>query len=283
MISLVEVVSPAHAVVGSSDSSLALVPLPPHGTNASDLFSPRARFPQKCSVAPVLALSFNPTALALFASAQTTVLVWDVVKQAKLASCRLSSPDSALAGAWLLPTLAASAGSGCGVSFWDTRAGARKVHWVKVARDNLYFVARGENGVFCGGGDGVVHHVDVRNNLHEELRFGDFGAIVGMNTSAGGDQVVVVFETGDVRVAAKNALVVEFSGVGMAAKSRIGCAVDKEMVALGTEDGKVMVWKNGDRMESLEFGLLAVLGLEFCGDDIVAVDEHALGRWAKRT
>lgn len=303
-------VSPAYAIVGNTDSSLALVLFNGgsegqlgllellsildtqisgparedslrnllkvdqlgasrggHKIDQEDMviqkFDPNRPFPKKCLSTAVVDVSFNGT---LFAAAGSTVLTWDVIKQTRTAVARLSAPDLAAACSWLLPQLAVSAGAACGVSFWDTRVGTKKVHLVKVAKDNLYALKAAENGVYAAGADGKVYQIDLRALKKEEIDFGDLGAVVGM---ASGDQLAVVFESGAVRMAANGVREATFCGEGMGAKSRVGCATEDLVVAVGQENGVVKVWKGEDKGREIVVGTLAVPCLEFWDGDLV--------------
>lgn len=226
--------------------------------------NPLLYFSKKCSASPCFDVAFHH---ALFAAAGSTVLVWDVARQTRTTVASVSASDSALACAWLLPHLAVSAGSGCGVSFWDARAGAKKVHFAKLASDNLYSLVGAENGVYAAGADGKVHFADLRKQNHEITDFGNLGAVVGMDV---GTSLGVVFESGSVRVAAKNGEV-DFCGSVPAAKTKVGCAWGSGLAVGG--DG-VRVFRDGvvEEVEVAETG--QVVGLEAVEDGWVCCGTH---------
>lgn len=301
MLSALALVLPSHAVVGTSESSLALVHL--QGGEARDWEGPVKRpsdqpgrippeslqfytqktpFSKKCSSSAVHDLAFNGA--TVFAAAGSTVLAWDVVRAQRTSVARPAAPDLAVACAWLTPHCAVSAGAACAVSFWDTRAGARAVHLAKVARDNLYALGAAENGVYAAGADGKVQFVDLRREVHDELDFGDFGSVVGMDTEEAA--VVVVFENGAVRKGATGAEEASFCAETVAAKSRVGCAVRGQagekggFLAVGSEDGVVRFW-DGPRFLDFCLGQLGetVPCLEFSGEHLVGTAGEAVWRW----
>lgn len=312
MLSALAVVLPSHAVVGTTESSLALVLLEdtlqdaqfaqsnpsqsgphlrylpkarqnyiggnedsPGPTSPLQFYAPKSYFSKKCSSLAVLDVSFCDATSTVFAAAGSTVLTWDVIKAQRTAVSRPSAPDLAAACAWLSPHCAVSAGAACAVSFWDTRAGARAVHLAKVARDNLYALGAAENGIYAGGADGKVQFVDLRNEVHEELDFGRHGAVVGMDT----EELAVVFEDGAVRMAANGAREASFCSGAVAAKSRVGCALLEGTVAVGSENGVVRLWRNGILGE-IDVQL-AVSCLEFWDDDLVGTAGECLWRWSQ--
>lgn len=155
----------------------------------------------KCSHTPVNSVSaLNQRILA---TSGLSASIWDAVEKSRLR--HFSTSDALYCAQWITPDLIAVAGNACAVSLYDIRIhNLTPIMSQTVAQDNLYAMCVDQGTVFCGGADGNMYKMDLRNELLEKWELPRKDAILDMKMSgrsggsSGGRSVVALTESGTI-------------------------------------------------------------------------------------
>lgn len=150
----------------------------------------------KCSHSPVSSLTTAEN--HVLATSGLSASLWNVVKRTRVR--HFSSLDIANCADFVTPQLLAVAGNACHLSLFDVRSNSSSaVLSKKIASDNLYGLGVDGPVVYCGGADGDIYKVDLRNQTRETWKLWRKDAILDLKVAPGDiSGVMVSTESGKV-------------------------------------------------------------------------------------
>lgn len=197
----------------------------------------------KCSHSPVLSLISLEQQVA--AASGLSVSLWDAVSRARLRHLSTVGPTNCVE--FVTSNLVAAAGDECQLSLFDVRSPSQNPSLAqKIALDNLYAMAVDDCSVFCGGADGNIYRIDLRNQVKDTWELPEKDAILDLKID-GARNVVAVTESGAVRcIGQQGHHYIFLKSVGESFSHRIKCDVKPTShggaVACGGELGLVSVF-----------------------------------------
>lgn len=195
-------VSESFVVAGDSESRLSVLQVDWQSTLS---VSPTKPHWKRTGLKPVASLGkCSHSAISSVVSLDKHILaasglsasIWDAVSRARLRYYTTS--DSVNCAEYITSSLVAIAGDACTLSIFDTRnhnLAPSMAH--KIARDNLYGMAVDGASIFCGGADGNVYKMDLRNQLLETWELPHRDAIIDLKV-ASSDHVLALTESGTI-------------------------------------------------------------------------------------
>lgn len=258
-------ISPRFVIAGNSESSLSLrqydlsdstaVVSPPDSSSWPPTLDP-ATFPLfglkssvllgKCSHSSVSSLSAAEN--HVLATSGSSASLWDVVARARLR--HFSTLDVANCADFITPDLLAVAGNACQLSLFDVRShSSSAVFSKKIASDNLYGLAVDGLVVYCGGADGDIYKVDLRNQVKETWQLWRKDAILDLKVAPRGVAgVVASTESGRLCCVESSGSDYKFSfDTGEKFAHRVNCDVAVSRngmdIACGGENGQAYVFQ----------------------------------------
>lgn len=154
-------------------------PLPHHHHHHPISYSTHTTPVGKCSHHAVTALAALGSHVT--AASGASVSVWDVVAPARVN--HYSTLEHTNCVDYLAPGLVAAVGNACLLLLFDLRLRVPAFSAV-VSTDNLYAVAAHEGSIFCGGADGKIYRVDLRNQRKEVWKLGN-DAVLDVHVTPG--------------------------------------------------------------------------------------------------
>lgn len=230
----------------------------------------------KCSHSPVSSLCAAGN--NILATSGSSASLWDVVSRSRVR--HFATTDVANCADFVTPNLVAVAGNACELSLFDVRSHhSSPILSKKVALDNLYGLVVDGSVVYCGGADGDIHKVDLRNQKKETWQLWRKDAILDLKMAYGSTSgVVASTESGRVCCVDSYESDYKFSfDTGESFSHRIKCDVVSTSkgvdVACGGENGVVYVFQYDGKHElrtDITIGEGLVASVCWSGDDLFA-------------
>lgn len=220
----------------------------------------------KCSHTPVS--SASALKQRILATSGLSASIWDAVEKSRLR--HFSTSEALNCAQWITPDLIAVAGNACAVSLYDIRIhNLTPIMSQAVAQDNLYAMCVDQGSVFCGGADGNMYKMDLRNEVVEKWELHEEDAILDMKMS--GKSVVALTESGTICAVGQTGREYEFvyeTGRRLSKRVKLDVAESRLAIriACGSECGVVQIFDveegggKRDKEVILGDGLVAAVG-----------------------